>query len=47
MIDGRKVFDQPIKTYMKTFDNTRKIAIGQGDDYTFVCLLDYTHFKEN
>ena len=25
----------------------RKIAAGQGDDYTTGCLLDYSYFKEN
>ena len=31
----------------KTYKNIRKIALGQGDDYTTGCLLDYTYFKEN
>ena len=30
----------------KTYENIRKIAIGQGDDYTTSCLLDYTYFKK-
>ena len=29
-----------------TFDNIRKIATGQGDDYTTGCLLDYPYFKD-
>ena len=45
MIDGRKFFDQPIKSDLKTYDNIRKIATGQGDDYTTRCLLDYPYFK--
>ena len=28
-------------------ENIRKIATGQGDDYTTGCLLDYPYFKEN
>ena len=28
-----------------TYDNIRKIATGQGDDYTTGCLLDYAYFK--
>ena len=28
------------------FENIRKIATGQGDDYTTGCLLDYSYFKE-
>ena len=30
---------------MIKYENIRKIAIGQGDDYTTGCLLDYTYFK--
>ena len=29
-----------------TYENIRKIAIGQGDDYTTGYLLDYTYFKK-
>ena len=28
-----------------TFDNIKKIATGQTDDYTTGCLLDYNYFK--
>ena len=45
MIDQQNVFDQPVKSNFITRDNTRKTAIGQGDDYTTVCLLDYTYFN--
>ena len=31
----------------KTYENIRRIVIGQGDDYATGCLLDYTYFKEN
>ena len=31
----------------KTYENIRKTTIGQGDDYTTGCLLDYSYFKEN
>ena len=47
MIDGRNYFDQPINSMNKTYENIRKIASGQGDDYTTGCLLDYSYFKEN
>ena len=46
VIDGRNFFSQPIKNDLKTYDNIRKIATGQGDDYTTGCLLDYPHFKK-
>ena len=39
MIDGRNVFDQPIKNDQITYDYIQKIATGQGDEYTTCCLL--------
>ena len=45
MIDGKTFLDQPIKNDKITNDNIRKIATGQGDDYTTGCLLDYAYFK--
>ena len=47
MIDGKNFFDQPINSKRKTYENIRKIATGQGDDYTTCCLLHYSYFKEN
>ena len=46
MIDGKNFFDQPIN-YFKTYEDIRKIASCQGDDYTTGCLLDYPYFKDN
>ena len=46
VINGENFFDQPIKNNKITYDNIRKIAIGQGDDYTTGCLLDYPYFKD-
>ena len=45
MIDGKNFFDQPVKNDKVTYENIRKIATGQGDDYTTGCLLDYIYFK--
>ena len=45
-INGEKFFDQPIKNNKITYDNIRKIARGQGDDYATGCLLDYPYFKD-
>ena len=44
MINGENFFDQPIKNNKVTYENIRKIAIGQGNDYTTGCLLDYSYF---
>ena len=46
MIDGKNIFNQPIKNNKITYENIRKTAIGHGDDYTTGCLLDYTYFKK-
>ena len=47
MRDGRNIFDQPINSINKTYENIGKIATGKGDNYTTGCLLDYPYFKEN
>ena len=47
MIDGKNFFDQPINNMTKTYENIRKIATGQGDEYTTGCLLDYSYFKDH
>ena len=44
MINGENFFDQLIKNNKVTYENIRKIATGQGDDYTTGCLLDYSYF---
>ena len=46
MINGEKFFDQPIKNNKATYENIRKIATGQGDDYTTGCLLDYSYVAD-
>ena len=45
MIDGKNFFNQPINNMIKTNENIRKTAIGQGDDYTTGYLLDYSYSK--
>ena len=50
MIDGKNLFDLIywlINSNLKTYENIRKIATGNGDDCTTCCLLDYSYFKEN
>ena len=50
MIDGQKVFDQPVNINLRIYDNAKKITTDQRDDYTIGCLLDYpshkTYYKE-
>ena len=44
MIDGKNLFDQPIKNDLKTYENIRKVTTGQGDDCTSGCFVDYNYF---
>ena len=34
MTDRKNFSNQPVKNDIRPYDNIRKIAIGQGDDYT-------------
>ena len=44
---GKSFLDQAIKKDLKAYDNNRKIATGQRDNYTSGCLLNYPYFKKN
>ena len=46
IIDAKNFFDQPVTNDKVTYENIRKITIGQGDDDTTGCLLDYSYFKK-
>ena len=46
MVHGKNFFDQQVKNDLKTYNNIRKIATGQVNDYTTVCLLDYLYFEK-
>ena len=39
-------FDRPTKNDLKTYDNIRNVATGQGDNSKTGCLLDYQYFKK-
>ena len=45
MMNGQNFFDQPVKNNLITYDNIRKIATDQGDDYAVGCLLDFNYFN--
>ena len=47
MINGENVSYQPVKDNNVTYENIKKVATGQGDDYTTGCLLDYPYFKDS
>ena len=44
MIDGQNFFDQPVKNDLRTYDNIKKTATSQGDDYPTYTLLNYFYF---
>ena len=46
MINSENFFDQPIKSNKVTYENIRKIATDQGNDYITGCLLDYSYFLD-
>ena len=47
LIDGRNFYNQPNDDLIKQYDQIKKVAIGQGDDYTTGHLLDYAFVKIN
>ena len=47
MINGEKFFDQPLKDNKVIYEDIRKTATSQGDNFTTGCLLDYTYFKDS
>ena len=47
MIDGKNLFDQPVKSDVRTYNKIRKVATGQGDVYTTDFLLDFNYFKKH
>ena len=46
MIDGKNFFDHSGKNDLRAYDYIQKIATGEGDNYTTVCLPDYPYFKK-
>ena len=45
-IDRTNFYDQWVNDLIKQCDEVKNISIGQGDDYTTGCLLDYVYFKD-
>ena len=42
-----KNFNDPIKSYIKKYDNIQKIRDGQGSDHTTGCLIHFNYFKKH
>ena len=47
LIDGRNFYNQTINDLIKQYDEVRKIATGQGDDFATGCLFDFQNFKDH
>ena len=47
IIDGRNVYDNPIKNDIEKYRELKKVMIGKGEDYTTGSLLDYNYFNKN
>ena len=47
MTDRKNFYDQPINDLIKQYNEVKTVSIGQGDDYTTGCLLDYAYFNDN
>ena len=45
MMNGKNLFNLPVKNYLITLENIWKNATNQGDDYTTDWLLEYNYFK--
>ena len=47
LIDGRNFYDQNINDKIKVYDETRKVGLGKGDNYTVGSLIDYQYFQDH
>ena len=47
IINGTNFHDQAIDSGIKQYEETRKLAIGQSEDYTTGCLLAYHYIKNH
>ena len=45
VINGKQIYDQTTDSDIKTFEQIRKLTIGEDEDYTTEFLLDYEYIK--
>ena len=43
--NGKNIYDQQIG--IKQYEEIRRLTIGQGEDYTTGCLLDYVYIENH
>ena len=46
MINGKNFSDQPVRNYLRMYDNIQKITNGLVDYYITDSLVDYTYFQK-
>ena len=47
IINGKNVYDQPIDSDIKQYEEIGKLTTVQAEDYTTGCLLDYDYIKNH
>ena len=47
IINGKILYDQPIDSDIKRYEEIGKLTAGLSEDYTTGCLLDYEHIKNH
>ena len=47
IINGKKLYGQPINSGIKPYEGIRKFVTGQGEDYSKGSLLDYDYIKNH
>ena len=47
IINGKSFHDKPTDSYIRRYEEIRKLTTGQGEDYTTGCLLDYDYIKHH
>ena len=47
IIDGRNVYDNPIKSDIEKYRELKTVMIGKGENYTTGSLLDYNYFNKH
>ena len=47
IIDGRNFYDNPIESDIEKYRELNKVMIGNGEDYTTGCLLDFNYFDKH
>ena len=47
IIKGKNIYDQELDSDIKCYEESKTMTIGQGDNYTSGCLLDYDYIKDH